>query len=62
VCGLAILISSSQLLLVVFAFATAGGDTDTTVAAGRLLGVLLADLVFVAIFTRLRRGLRKPSS
>jgi hypothetical protein len=62
ICGLAVLIYSGQLLLVVFALATAGGGTDTTIAAGRLLGVLLADLVFLAIFTRLWRGLCKPSS
>jgi hypothetical protein len=59
VCGLAVLFYSSSVLFTLLAMGGGGGDTAPDRMAGRLLGALAVDLLFIIVGVRLWRGIRR---
>jgi hypothetical protein len=59
ICALAVLFYTGNLLILMLALVAGTAEVTGSLMAGRLLGTLLADLVFLAIGMRLWKGLRR---
>jgi hypothetical protein len=59
VCGLAILFYSGSVIAALIAFGAGAGGASTSTMAGRLLGALAVDLLFVIVGVRFWRGIMR---
>ena len=60
-CGLAVLFYTGTLLAVIIPLVVGTVGGESSLIAGRVLGTLLADLIFLAIGMRLWKGLRRTT-
>lgn len=61
VCAIAVLFYSGTLLVLILSFTAGTAEGENATIVGRILGTLFADLVFLAIGTRLWKALTRKS-